>query len=90
MPCGTAQGIRKRPSASSGAVYGGYVRCTCCVLSHWSPHAAVVTGDTKGLVGPRTTWREVQWTKVRMLIRSYGLRPWYCGWWPTFCDTLEW
>lgn len=48
------------------------------------------SGDTKGLVGPQTTWREIQWTKVRMLIRGYGLRPWYCGWWPDFCDTLEW
>jgi hypothetical protein len=33
-------------------------------------------------VGPNTTWREVQWTKVRVLIRIFGLRPWYCGWWP--------
>lgn len=48
------------------------------------------SGDTKGLVGPNTTWREVQWTKVRLLIRNYGLRPWYCGWWPDFCDTVEW
>jgi hypothetical protein len=39
-------------------------------------------GDTKGLVGPNTTWREIQWTKVRVLIRIFGLRPWYCGWWP--------
>jgi hypothetical protein len=33
-------------------------------------------------VGPNTTWREIQWTKVRVLIRIFGLRPWYCGWWP--------
>ncbi|WIA11531.1 hypothetical protein OEZ85_011642 [Tetradesmus obliquus] len=48
------------------------------------------SGDTKGLVGPNTTWREVQWTKVRVLIRIFGLRPWYCGWWPEFCDTVLW
>jgi hypothetical protein len=43
---------------------------------------ALPAGDTKGLVGPNTTWREIQWTKVRVLIRIFGLRPWYCGWWP--------
>eukprot|EP00878_Enallax_costatus_P033161 GHUV01036555.1.p1 GENE.GHUV01036555.1~~GHUV01036555.1.p1 ORF type:complete len:425 (+),score=93.87 GHUV01036555.1:481-1755(+) len=48
------------------------------------------SGDTKGLVGPNTTWREIQWTKVRLLIRAFGLRPWYCGWWPDFCDSVEW
>lgn len=35
--------------------------------------------DTKGLVGPQTTWREVQWRKVRLLARDFGLRPWYCA-----------
>lgn len=48
------------------------------------------SGDTKGLVGPNTTWREIQWTKVRLLVRAFGLRPWYCGWWPEFCDSVEW
>jgi hypothetical protein len=48
------------------------------------------SGDTKGLVGPQSTWREVQWTKVRMLIRNYGLKPWYCLWWPEFCQTVPW
>ena len=41
------------------------------------------SGDTRGLVGPRTTWREVQWTKVRALAREFGLRPWYCEAAPT-------
>jgi len=60
------------------------IRCCGAVL------LALVAGDTKGIVGPRTTWREVQWTKVRLLIRNFGLQPWYCGWWPDYCDTLEW
>lgn len=34
--------------------------------------------DTKGLVGPRTTWRQVQWRKVRALVKSFQLAPWYC------------
>ena len=37
------------------------------------------SGDTRGLVGPQTTWREVQWTKVRTLTKSFGLRPWFCS-----------
>ncbi|KAF8070911.1 hypothetical protein HT031_000992 [Scenedesmus sp. PABB004] len=48
------------------------------------------SGDTKGLLGPSTTWREVQWTKVRVLIRIYGLRPWFCGYWSDFCADVEW
>ena len=53
----------------------------------WAANAA----DTKGIVGPMTTWREVQWTKVRMLTRLFGLRPWYCGAIsPEFCATVEW
>ncbi|GBF87397.1 glycoside hydrolase [Raphidocelis subcapitata] len=43
----------------------------------WSWNAN--SGDTRGLVGPQTTWREVQWTKVRVLVGSFGLRPWYCS-----------
>jgi hypothetical protein len=39
-------------------------------------------------VGPNTTWREIQWTKVRVLIRIFGLRPWYCGWWPEVSPLL--
>lgn len=35
--------------------------------------------DTRGIVGPQTTWREVQWTKVRALVRFWGLRPWFCA-----------
>lgn len=42
----------------------------------WSWNAN--SGDTKGLVGPTTTWREVQWAKVRLLVRQWGLRPWFC------------
>jgi hypothetical protein len=49
------------------------------------------SGDTKGLVGPITTWREVQWTKIRMLVREYGLVPWYCtAISPEFCQTADW
>jgi hypothetical protein len=49
------------------------------------------SADTKGLVGPSTTWREVQWTKVRLLIREYGLVPWYCNYVsPEFCSTVTW
>ncbi|KAI8471777.1 MAG: glycoside hydrolase superfamily [Monoraphidium minutum] len=55
----------------------------------WSWNAN--SGDTKGLVGPMTTWREVQWTKIRLLTRSFGLTPWYCTWVsPEFCQTLTW
>lgn len=36
------------------------------------------SGDTRGVVGPQTTWRQVQWTKVRLLAREFGLRPWFC------------
>jgi hypothetical protein len=61
-------------------------RTTAPFVRRWNANS----GDTKGIVGPRTTWREVQWLKVRLLIRNYGLRPWYCGWWPDFCDTVEW
>ncbi|KAI8470545.1 MAG: glycoside hydrolase superfamily [Monoraphidium minutum] len=42
----------------------------------WSWNAN--SGDTRGLVGPQTTWREVQWTKVRALAGGWGLRPWFC------------
>lgn len=49
-----------------------------------------VPGDTHGIVGPRTTWREVQWTKVRMLTGTFGLRPWYCKWQPEFCEIVQW
>ncbi|KAI8465992.1 MAG: hypothetical protein J3K34DRAFT_435184 [Monoraphidium minutum] len=57
----------------------------------WSWNAN--SGDTKGIVGPLTTWREVQWTKVRMLTRLYGLVPWYCkhleqG--ADFCAEVKW
>lgn len=55
--------------------------CCCC----W-PFA----GDTRGIVGPETTWREVQWTKVRLLVREFGLTPWYCKRYPDFCATVEW
>jgi hypothetical protein len=47
-------------------------------------------GDTQGIVGPGTTWREVQWTKVRLLVREFGLTPWYCNRNPDFCATVEW
>jgi hypothetical protein len=46
--------------------------------------------DTKGVVGPETTWREVQWTKVRMLIREFDLKPWYCQHYPAFCQQVDW
>lgn len=49
------------------------------------------SGDTKGIVGPLTTWREVQWTKVRMLSREYGLVPWYCKYVDgDFCAQVKW
>lgn len=50
----------------------------------------LVAGDTDGIVGPQTTWREVQWTKIRMLSKELGLRPWYCTLHPSFCETVEW
>jgi hypothetical protein len=43
----------------------------------WSFNAN--SADTKGLVGPNDTWRDVQFTKVRLLSQLYGLRPWYCS-----------
>jgi len=42
----------------------------------WSWNAN--SGDTKGLVGPASTWRAVQWTKIRALAAELALRPWYC------------
>jgi hypothetical protein len=57
----------------------------------------LLPGDTQGIVGPGTTcvgpgttWREVQWTKVRMLTREYGLQPWYCVHYPAACESIEW
>jgi hypothetical protein len=44
--------------------------------------------DTKGIVGPQNTWREVQWQKVRMLTKEFELRPWYCSLYPAFCDQI--
>lgn len=38
-----------------------------------------ITEDTKGLVGPNTTWRDLQYTKVRLLAQLFGLKPWYCS-----------
>jgi hypothetical protein len=35
--------------------------------------------DTKGIIGPQTTWRHLQWTKVHALVKQFGLRPWYCA-----------
>jgi hypothetical protein len=29
---------------------------------------------------------EVQWTKVRMLMREFELRPWFCQHYAAFCD----
>ncbi|KIZ04477.1 hypothetical protein MNEG_3478 [Monoraphidium neglectum] len=55
----------------------------------WSWNAN--SGDTKGIVGPLTTWREVQWTKIRMLTREFGLVPWYCKYVSSeFCETVTW
>jgi hypothetical protein len=48
------------------------------------------SGDTQGLVGSHDTWREVQWTKVCMLVREFSLRSWYCSAAPAFCDSVEW
>ncbi|KAF8068194.1 zinc finger CCCH domain-containing protein 18 [Scenedesmus sp. PABB004] len=50
----------------------------------WSWNANA--GDTKGLVGPADSWRDVQWSKVRLLTQLYGLRPWYCRAAPGACD----
>jgi hypothetical protein len=50
----------------------------------------LLPGDTQGIVGPGSTWREVQWTKVRMLTLEYGLQPWYCVHYPAACDSIEW
>lgn len=30
-------------------------------------------------MGPNTTWKHVQWTKVRLLSQLFGLQPWYCS-----------
>jgi hypothetical protein len=40
---------------------------------------SLTAGDTKGIVGPTDTWRDVQFEKVRLLSQLYGLRPWYCN-----------
>jgi hypothetical protein len=37
------------------------------------------TEDTKGLVGPNSSWKHVQFTKVRLLSQLFGLKPWYCS-----------
>lgn len=42
--------------------------------------------DTKGLIGPVSSWRVVQWTKVRALVKELGLRPWYCQYAPGACQ----
>lgn len=47
--------------------------------------SAPVTGDTKGIVGPETMWRDVQFKKVQLLSQLYGLRPWYCTAAPDAC-----
>lgn len=44
----------------------------------------------QGIVGPDTTWMEVQWTKVRMLMKEFELRPWFCQHYVEFCDQIEW
>ena len=41
--------------------------------------AAATTEDTRGLVGPNTTWKDLQYTKVRLLSQLFGLKPWYCS-----------
>lgn len=35
--------------------------------------------DTRGLVGPNSTWKDLQYTKVRLLSQLFGLKPWYCS-----------
>jgi hypothetical protein len=45
-----------------------------CILCY----QITVTEDTKGIVGPNTSWKHVQFTKVRLLSQLFGLRPWYC------------
>ncbi|GBF93295.1 glycoside hydrolase [Raphidocelis subcapitata] len=57
-----------------------YTRSTLGARASWLVWAwNANSGDTRGIVGPQTTWREVQWTKVRALVRSWGLRPWFCA-----------
>jgi hypothetical protein len=48
--------------------------------------------DTKGVVGPSSTWRVVQWAKVRAMVAELGLRPWYCGYASGACPpaTVVW
>lgn len=41
--------------------------------------AAHAAEDTKGLVGPNSTWKNVQFTKIRLLSQLFGLKPWYCS-----------
>lgn len=69
----------KAMTASSGQGLSWFLWC-------WNANSR----DTDGIVGPQTTWREVQWTKIRMLSRELGLRPWYCALHPSFCEQVEW
>eukprot|EP00775_Hariotina_reticulata_P002530 gene2530-2832_t len=43
------------------------------------------SGDTKGIAGPDKSWQYIQFAKVRLLVQSYGLKPWYCKAAPSAC-----
>lgn len=52
-------------------------RALCCRPPLMLPPSPRAAGDTKGIVGPASTWREVQWKKIRYLVDKFGLKPWY-------------
>jgi hypothetical protein len=70
----------RRPVAAASASRGRPASSYPLSWFFWSWNAN--SGDTKGLVGPATTWRVIQWTKVRALVSELGLRPWYCDFAP--------
>jgi hypothetical protein len=75
------------PWSDGCRLWAAHCCCSVCVRHMWLDHtllsqrlsapSAANSGDTKGIVGPTTTWRVVQWTKVRFLSDSMGLKPWY-------------
>lgn len=53
--------------------YKAFLTVFLCVL------APAFAEDTKGIVGPNSSWKHVQYTKVRLLSQLFGLKPWYCS-----------
>jgi hypothetical protein len=61
------------------ACSGGFVNMMMTCDRRSVLHCNSPAGDTKGIVGPSDTWRDIQFKKVRLLSELYGLRPWYCN-----------